>query len=119
MSGRVYVQVGGNVSDGNVMLLAGSGGNTEVSAWLEWTNTGGFTDQGWDVAWKYPDLCTLPNAWALNPEGDYEPTESGFIKYMSTTPPQNLDKYLDNAGWTHTQKLQFIVKADLWTCMRE
>lgn len=103
--GQVYVEVTADVANGGIMTLSESGGSTGGSYWLNWTADGGFTGTGWQIAWNSPNV-PLKNAWTTNPAENYEGTYDGFIAYVNSG-VDNLNPWLDGAGWTNEEKYAF------------
>lgn len=108
---EVYVQVKASELNNGIMTLDVSGGSTTVTMRLLWNSANGFTGTGWKTAWD-SSLVPLSEAWmgspAQKPDGSsYAASFGGFIEYVGTN-PDNLNKWLDEAGWTNAQKSDFI-----------
>lgn len=106
MAGQIYVPVSGKSVDNGIMPMASSGGSTGGSYWLVWTNDGGFTGTGWDVAWNSANV-PLQNAWTKSPANGYTNDLDGFKKYVSNPSITELNKWLDEAGWSSEEKYDF------------
>lgn len=120
--GYTYVKLDGNVVNNGVSLLngTGGGGDTGVTMRLGWeagdgtSHSGGFTGTGWNKAWDSLNV-TLKDAWTSvspGPAQGYENTFESFLKYVQTN-PENLNPWLDNAGWTNEMKKNFMLEVNI------
>lgn len=109
--GQIYVEVDANAANG-IMTLAESGGQIGGAFWLNWDANGGFTGTGWTIAWDSNNV-PLSSAWADHPADGYDANYDGFILYVTSGGVDNLNQWLDQAGWTGSQKIAFMGEANL------
>ena len=111
-NGMIYVPVGGNSTTDNGISLYSSG--TASGGWLSWNETG-FTTYNWNMFFSKPEYSRpVLNWWSQNHggnnstvKGNYTNDAAGFMKWISTEDPSNLDAAL--SFWnTSEEKDMFI-----------